>query len=717
MKELELNNFYLTFQQEISSLQMDSLNNEENENIGGSKEELFTRFALELLESAGETENSDYAYDEKALGTRNQHKINGYAISENYENLDLFITLYKGEENITRIAKTEIDTAAIRVSNFFKKAYEKNYANEIEHSSRIFDLAHTIALSDDLRINLIRVNALILTDCTYDGEIPREMKIEDVNIYFRVIDLKYLMEIDEKSHLPIEINFKEDGFEIPCIASPSTNNSYESYLAVMPGNALASIYEKYGSRLLEQNVRSFLQFTGKINKGIRSTLKEEPHMFLAFNNGISATAGKIFLGRDKSSPNYFLEKVTDFQIVNGGQTTASIYHSWKKEHIKIENVFVPLKLTVINHQDSFAEIVSRIAEYANTQNKVSVADLSSNRPFHIQLEKLSRSILTPYIAGINRSKWFYERARGQYRNARLKEGTTSKRRKEFDLMYPKKQVITKEELAKFVNAYKEKYKGKKLIIGPHLVVRGNQKNYIAFLGSNIPETSKIDEIVEEINNIYFEESIAKAILFRSAEKLYGVKPNAIGDMRYITVPYAISLLNYIGDDKLDLYKIWENQKISDDLSEKLHVLMRLVENHIRQGAPGSLYGEWAKKLECWESLKEYGRSELTFITLAEDDKISSKKRSRKLMTSDEVDAAYFAEIASSIKAIEPSKWKEIYLICKENPEISEEQKDAVRNLGKKLSHNIRPESREILIANMVLDKIKYGINISVQGDN
>ena len=189
-----------------------------------------------------------------------------------------------------------------------------------------------------------------------------------------MIDINYLYNISEKSHIPIEIDFKAEGFNVPCIISSCENEEYQSYIAIIPGKALAKIYEIFGSRLLEQNVRSFLQFTGKINKGIRNTILKEPQMFLAFNNGIAATAESLELEKSENGNGLIISKVKDFQIVNGGQTTASIYHTLKKDKADISDIFVQLKLTKVKNKTNFSDIVSRISEYANTQNKVSVSD-------------------------------------------------------------------------------------------------------------------------------------------------------------------------------------------------------------------------------------------------------------------------------------------------------------------------------------------------------
>ena len=644
----ELQKFYHSLIQDIKSLQL-------SEDEGGNLEQIFTRTALDLLSDAGETENARDAYDEGQLGTKNQHKINAYAEPDNYETVDLFITIFKGTDEPQKVSKDEIDTAVKRIANFFRKAKYKEYVNEIEESSPIFDFAHTLANSELLKENLVRANAIILTDGVFPGDNPESQTISGIPIFYRVVDINYLHNITEKSHIPIEINFKKEGFEIPCIVSPSENDQYQSYLAIIPGIALATIYERFGSRLLEQNVRSFLQFTGKINKGIRNTIMKEPNMFLAFNNGIAATAEDLEITKLENGKGLLISKVKDFQIVNGGQTTASIYHTLKKDKADISGIFVQVKLSVVKNRNNFSDIVSRISEYANTQNKVSVSDLSSNRPYHIELEKLSRNIFAPHVTGQigQQTKWFYERARGQYKNARNKEGFTKTRQKAFDLKNPTNQMFTKEDLAKYVNAYQEVFDGKKLVIGPHTVVKGSQKNYVQFINYNL---------IKKPDNIYFEDIVSKTILFKTAEKIYGIKPAAIGDLRYITVPYSISLLTFETKGKLDLYKIWKNQSLSENLKSLLYDLMVVVESTIKNSAEknhGALYGEWAKKEECWLDLKKQ-EFDIDFTLLKEDfeDNKSPSKRKR-LADLEETELLRIKEEFDKIKSIPYQVWNTI----------------------------------------------------------
>lgn len=695
IENTELKKFYQSLIQDLKSTQV-------SEEEGGILEQIFSQTAVDLLADAGETENARVAHDEKALGTKNQHKINAYSISDNYETIDLFITIYKGGDEPERVAKDEIETAAKRITNFFRKGIYKDYVNEIEESAPIFDFAHTLSTSPELKENLVRVNAIILTDGFYPGDFPANQNISGYPIFYRVVDVNYLYNITEKSHIPIAIDFAAEGFEVPCIVSPSENDEYQSYLAIIPGQALATIYERYGSRLLEQNVRSFLQFTGKINKGIRNTILKEQHMFLAFNNGLAATAEKIVLEKSADGKGLTISNVQDFQIVNGGQTTASIYHTLKKDKADISGIFVQLKLSVVKNKDNFSEIVSRISEYANTQNKVSVSDLSSNRPYHIELEKLSRNIFAPHITGqTNQTKWFYERARGQYKNARMKEGFTKAKQKAFDLKNPKSQMFTKEELAKYVNAYAEIVDGKKIVIGPHFVVRGNQKNYVQFINYNL---------VKQPDSIYFEDIVSKAILFRAAEKIYGIKPNAIGDLRYITVPYSISLLTHETKGKLDLYKIWKNQSVSEQMKTLLYDLMVQVENSIKKSAEknhGALYGEWAKKEECWIELKK-AELDIDYTTIKADFEDPKNPSQRKRIADEETAQVQIQEELEKIKSVPPSVWHKIEDWGRQSDLLTEQKKTVAFNLAGRVRNNTRISEYErhcgIEILDLVIDK-------------
>lgn len=668
----EVEKFYKSFSQEIVSRQLASED-------GDTQEQAFTRYVTEMLSDAGETENVDVAYDEKDLGTKKQHKINGYAIADNYETIDLFISVYKRAENIENIPKAEVDRAVTRITNFFRKAVYDDYYNDVAESSQIYTFAHTLANYDELRNSLIRINVFVLVNGEYKGELPKPIEVSGYKIFYRVLDVNYFYQISEQSRIPIEIDFEENGYHVPCLEANINNSDYQAYIAVIPGTCLADLYERFGTRLLEQNVRSFLQFSGKINKGMRTTIQKEPHMFLAFNNGISATADSIVLDDNKQ----YIKKITNLQIVNGGQTTASIYHAHKgKEKTDISNIFVQVKFSVIKRMEEYSDIVSRISQYANTQNKVNGADFTANNPSLVAFEKMSRFVLAPVtVKSTIPTAWFFERVRGQYKNLRQKEGFTKARLKAFEMKNPSKQVFTKVDLAKYINAYQEVYDGKSLVIGPHKVVKGNEKNYDAFVKDNLPDHKKV-------TNVYFEDAIAKAILFREADLRYGTKRsgNNIGELKQVVVPYTISLLNIISGDRLDLYKIWKNQCISDNLSEFIYKLMLQVNAFILKKSPVTHYIEWAKKEECWEKVKS-AEWNYDLLDIADDLINKHNPPQRKVFYGVNEEGDDVEHEMGIIKSIPPSLWKKIGEWGQDTDFLSINYQNAADEIARKLKYD------------------------------
>jgi len=671
--EKEVIKYYQNLKQDIRTTQL-------SEEHGGHSEQIFTQIALNHLADAGETENAILAFDKRAIGTRHQHKINGFALSDNYETLDLFVTIFKGTDEISTTTKAEIETAQKRISNFFNKCVTKEYINEIEESSEIFQLAYTLANYDEIKENLVRVNVIMLTDGEYKGDFPKNDKINNYHIFYRVIDIHFLYNISEQSRIPIEIDlndFEGESFEVPCLPASEINPSFKAYIAIMPGTCLAKLYERYGARLLEQNVRSFLQVGGRnsVNYGIRSTIRNEPEKFFAYNNGIAATADHIELDDSER----YISKIRNLQIVNGGQTTASIYNTAKKDRADISKIFVQVKFSVIENPEEYSDIVSLISKYANTQNKVNNADFSANNPALVAFEKLSRYILSPITATSNiQTSWFFERARGQYKTLRSREGRTKALQTVFDRKYPKKQMFSKVELAKYINSYQEVYDGKKLVIGPHIVVRGNEKNYAQFIGNNLPEN------VKRINNVYFEDTIAKCILFKNADKRYGIKPNSIGEMKQVVVPYTLSLLNIITENQLDLFKIWKNQDVSSELSNFTFELMKQVNQFILETYNGQHYIEKAKKEECWDLVKNH---EWHFNLKDIKTDLIDPRNPPKRNTEIDIEEEELEQNKAVIKSIPSALWNEILQWGKDSELLDTIKQTVVSNIAFKLRQN------------------------------
>jgi hypothetical protein len=549
---------------------------------GGIREEKFTEMALDLLEEAGETEGARPCREikENRIGNR-IHKINGYAISEGFETIDLFITVFGGGTEQGRLYADDLRTAT-SLSTRFLQSLLSGKITGVEDTAPVSDFLRTIKVYAN---QVVRANIYVLSDLTIPLDPPASIDIGETKVHYHLRDIEYLYRIHSSGtgKETIIIDFVHRfGESLPCLAMPHKNADYESFLCVIPAGILADIYQDHGARLLEQNVRTFLQFRGNINKGIRDTILKESHMFMAYNNGISATAESIILADDGHS----IISINDFQIVNGGQTTASIFQTRRKYRgAALDQVQAQLKLTVVKNQSKKSEIVSMISRYANTQNKVSEADLSSNHPFHIEIEQFSRKLWTTAAVGKIQSRWYYERARGQYNDELSQIDSRAQQQRWLD-RNPKDKKFAKEDLARFYISWE---------MQPWWVVKGRQKNFVEFM--------KIADDLE-VTSIFYEDLIAKAILFRAAETIYGTGGKSIGDLRYMVVPYSIAWLNLYSQNRLNLSKIWKRQEVSSELKVLLKLLLLHVDNFMRETAPGGLIGEWAKKDECWKVLKK-----------------------------------------------------------------------------------------------------------------
>jgi hypothetical protein len=360
---------------------------------------------------------------------------------------------------------------------------------------------------------------------------------------------------------------------------------------VVPGSVLGAIYDRWGPRLLEQNVRVFLQARGNVNKGIKKTLEGDPSMFFAYNNGITATAEAVTTAAEEGLMR--LTHLKNLQIVNGGQTTASI-HAAHRSKVDLSNVFVQMKLSVVDPERA-EDVVPRRSEYANSQNRVNAADFFANHPFHVRIEGFSRRMFAPSPDGTFReTKWFYERARGQFADARSL--LTVAQRKKFDLENPKSQVISKTDLAKFLNVWDGQ---------PDKVSCGAQKNF-AFFAHATGNAWKKD--ADRFNEGWYQAAIAKAIVFRAAERLVSEQPWYSGGYRANIVAYAIAKMAHDVTERkesVDFEGIWRLQGVSEAMRDALALVSEGVHAVLIAPPAGiSNVTEWAKKQACWDRVQK-----------------------------------------------------------------------------------------------------------------
>lgn len=585
----------------IVELKSDVASRVYSEGEGASFEDKFTEYCIEVLESIGKSEGArvlSYVHPNSQGGI--DWKINGFCLKdfvkdenkkEYYETLDLFISFYKNEYGYN-ITKDEYTKSLNQIKRFINSALKRHIDYIDKAHTELYHLIRTIGKQGK---DFDRINVYFLMN-GFSNHDKEKIEIADSDIFVHTWDVSRLFKINESNsvHEPIEIefqNFTENGKGLQCLQVPSIDEMYDCYLAIVPGEILAKLYKEYSNELLESNVRAFLGQAGKFNKGIRDTIRTKPQMFLPYNNGITATAERV---ETKVIDNQLvITKLSDFQIVNGGQTTASLYHTQKKfKDADLSKIFVQMKLTVVKDKEQKNIEVPNIARFANSQNKVSELDLSSNNPFFVQIENLSRKKYVVNPENRNQSLlWFFERANGQYRETLNKQ--TPGQQKKFKEQSPPNLKFVKSDVAKFINIWE---------LEPHFVSQGSQKNFIHY-------TKKITDLVSK-NKLpgenFYRKLIANAILFKTADKLFGRKNvNAIGDtnLKAFTVAYTISYLHFLTNNRLNLWKIYEDQRTDDFLNSHILKLLNFVYDHLIREASGSLISEYAKRATSWDKLK------------------------------------------------------------------------------------------------------------------
>ena len=551
-------------------------------------ESVFTEVMIQHMYDIGMTFEPVVCHFEAKVSKANV-RLSGYALSDEVDQLDMFVSLYSGSGELQSLPLSEATKAADYCLRFLSMCAEKKLSGKMDESSKAYEFATTIEAAYP---SLDQVRVYVLTDRVLKAKSKQfqSREIQDKTIKLEVMDIERLYRHTSagKPRDELAVNFEEvAGEALPCVWVPGQMAEYDYAMTVIPGEALRFIYEKYGQRILEANVRSFLQVTGKVNKGIRDTLKENPEHFMAYNNGLVIVADEAYIGKT-SDGGPGITWLKGMQIVNGGQTTASLYFTKKKDKgVDLSSVRVPAKLIVLRSSDSDSEdsLIRNISKYANSQNKVNDSDLEAHHELHKQLEHYANTTYCP--DGV--SRWFYERSAGSYRTLLIREGSTPAKKKALQKAIPTSRKVTKPDMAKFLNIWDQK---------PAVVSQGAQKNFLKFMVA-LPEFRwESDEETPTLAD--YKRVIAKGILFKAATKL--IRPKFQAFQANITA-YTLALVSLKLGDRMNLDMIWNNQDISNHLKEQISIWAVEVQKYLYRSSSGKMISEWAKNPKCWDYIR------------------------------------------------------------------------------------------------------------------
>ncbi|WP_247315511.1 AIPR family protein [Ralstonia pseudosolanacearum] len=545
----------------------------------------FTEIVMQHMADIGMTYEPEPTHFSRKVGNANV-RLSGYSVSDEQEQLDLFVSLYEGVDELTTVPDSETKTAVEQCLRFLQLCAEGKLASKLDPSDEVRILADIIhGLYDELE----QIRIYVLTDRVAKALQFKPREIGGKTVHLEVMDIarlhRHWSEGKPRDELVVDFN-DVCGAPLPCVFVPGNGEDYDYALTAVPGEALRLLYEKFGARLLEANVRSFLSVKAKgVNAGIQNTLRTAPSRFMAYNNGIVVVADEMRVG-DAGGGAAGISWLRGLQVVNGGQTTASIYFAKRKyPDTDLSRVRVPAKIIVMKTQDSAQEeaLVADISRFANSQNAVKQSDLSANKPFHVEIERLSLAVYCPD----GRSRWFYERAAGSYSTMLAREGTTPAKLRDLKETMPAARRITKTDLAKYLTAWDR---------CPDIVSRGSQKNFEQFMatlsgaeGSEMP----LPDVGE------YKRMIAKAKLFRDTQKMMR---SMFPAFQANIAAYTFSLLADRLGDRIDLDRVWTLQGGSNQLMDQIARWAREVDEVLSRTANGRMVSEWAKKPECKEAV-------------------------------------------------------------------------------------------------------------------
>lgn len=658
-------------------------------------EDEFLLYAAGVLENGEEFDDFTECHYEGLTRRNGRMAIDGYSKDETDGSMCLFLADYHGPNGSESIMSEDINSSFKKIRLFVEEATKRELYYDMQGSDAVADFARDLFYDND---TITKYRFYLLTDA-YNKQRSKTIKddtIGDKTVELNVWDATRLYDLvcSKAQRESVEINLSDlDNKGIPCVKAVEYENvkadieipvkydsesdedddqgnivTYSSYLAVVPGEVLNHLYLEYGSKLLEGNVRSFLSVRGKVNKSIQSTIKNYPEMFFAYNNGIAATATEI--DTEMTPHGLVITRIKDLQIVNGGQTTASIANALltakRNETVDLSRLFVPMKISVLEH--SMAEkIIPKISEYSNSQNKVDASDFFSNHPFHIRMEEYSRKTPIPSIGGNQfQQYWFYERTRGQYNQGKMKFGAKSSQLKKYQDRYPEKMVITMLDLARYMEIYE---------CAPDVVSRGKQKILQKFAEGIKSSWQKSND---EFNAFYYKRVIALAIMYKRTDEIikqtewYKEKRSYKANV----IAYTLSLLfYYIHCNKkgyeIDFDRIWNLQDIYEELEDQIKILTREVYDFITGPRETENVTEWCKKEACWTRAKAsiWTFNDPFLYSLVSTKKIETEvkeeKKTRKL--ANEVDAL------KEILARGSDYWKKVLQWGKINRVISEKE--------------------------------------------
>lgn len=515
--------------------------------------------------------------------------FDGFYVNVDDSTVNFYVVCYDSEaDDGDRINKRELDSTIKKATRAIELVFEKDI-EVIDKSSITYDYLESA-------LEKIKTFEYVLNVFT-NKLVPEEFKpsdLVDYNEHTYAIKLYDYSSMESKSDADADLyklNIKERfGFDFNAVKISSTNE-FDIYMASVTGGMLAELYKVDSVRLLESNVRSYLKKTSRVNKGIYATVKDSPGEFAAYNNGLATVATDADIV--KVTDAFFkIKSVTNWQIVNGGQTTATLFECLK-DKLDLDEIIVPCKLTVLKNADDPQTLISNISTYSNTQTAIKKSDPPSNLKYYIDIKRLSES--TWATASGKSYLCFFERTNGEYNTAKRRNNYSAS----FKNKYPQKQKFTKLDLAKAIVSWEQR---------PEIANLGSEKNFEYF--NNI-----VKDQLNEIDDVYYKNAYALVLLYRCIDKI--IKEKKITTYKSTIVTYTIAVISKLSDKCFDLLSIWNNQGLNKSQKVDIENTVDKVYAKLMNAKFGTDIRMWARTTPCWREIQTISY-ELSYSSLSNE---------------------------------------------------------------------------------------------------
>lgn len=679
MSDITLDEYYESIKEKISF---------SSDLEASPKEDQFLNWALEYLQDLGDIDQFQLVDD--ARDSSDRYRADAFT-EENQDGLEInslgiVISLFDQASNPETLTRTDLQRFLKKQQTFVLNALNKDIDEiyEVDGGANILSKKiRSLHKLNNPKIRFYIVSNKPLSSRITDLEVD---EIDGFKVDVHIWDLNRFYQNEMQGKERIDTDIALDESPIPVLNASYNENDLQIFLAVIPAKTLYNIFDKWGSRLLEQNVRSFLGATNAANKGMRETIRTAPEKFIAFNNGISATAEDIKLNQKNE-----ITFLKNFQIVNGGQTTATIYSAGKKQ-LDLDNIFVQMKLVVVKDV-SDSEIFIKISEYSNTQSKVQKSDFFSHHDFHKRIHEFSKRIIAPPKPNtVNQTKWYYERLKKQYLNEQTH--LTSAEKNKFLREYPKNQLINKTDLGKYYMTFES---------NPTSVAKGGEYNFSRFRNLIIDIW---DQNEQDINEEFFKDIVSKSIIWTQMYKYFlsekMTSPSKIGT-------YAISLLmNKIKNENknMNFIDVWRTQSVPDNLFELLvSIGNQIYRIAVDDNRPVDNIDSYLKTEQFWTTVKNnitninLNSIENLFIGKSEVNIQKKENRKNQKLTN-------ILEIEIMIKSTKPDEWKKIEEYLRANNEETPSKISLIHSAIKSVE-KLSPAQCEMIYKSFYADYLEH----------